>query len=209
MNLNNIKVFKHNSIMINGSKKIYIDPFKIEKDYNDADYVFCTHLHYDHFSPEDIIKLLKKDTKLIVTQDIYEKAVDFINDKSRVFSVLPNNEYNIDGLRFKTVSAYNLEKQFHPKNNNWVGYIINLDDIDHYIAGDTDFVPEMMNIVCDVAFIPIGGTYTMDVEEAVKAANSLNTKCIVPTHYGLIVGNNKDGESFKSLVKKEVQILIK
>lgn len=209
MNLENIKVFRHNSICINGSKKIYIDPFKIEEKYNDADYIFCTHSHYDHYSEEDISKLLKEDTKLIITQDIYDKACEFIGDKERVYTIAPNNEYNIIGLNFKTVPAYNLNKQFHPKQNNWVGYLIELDNILYYIAGDTDDIPEMLDIVCDIAFIPVGGTYTMNVEEAADLANKISAKCIVPTHYGDIVGDKNDGNRFKELVDKEVKILIK
>lgn len=209
MELDNIKVFRHNSICVNGSKKIYIDPFKIEESFKDADYVFCTHSHYDHYSEEDIVKLLKKDTKLIVTQDIYEKACEFLGDSKRVFSVLPNNEYDIDGLKVETIPAYNINKQFHPKQNNWVGYIIKLDGITYYIAGDTDEIPEMLDIICDIAFIPVGGKYTMNVEEAARIANKINAKCVVPTHYGDIVGDKNDGKNFKGLVNKQVQILIK
>ncbi|MBE5822231.1 MAG: MBL fold metallo-hydrolase [Clostridiales bacterium] len=209
MELDNITVFKHNSIRIEGSKKIYIDPFRIDEKYNDADYIFCTHSHYDHYSEEDISNLLKKDTKLIVTKDIYKKAVEFLNDECRVYSVEQNKEYNIDGLYFKTIPAYNINKQFHPIDNEWVGYIIELDNVKYYIAGDTDNVPEIRNIKCDVAFIPVGGTYTMNVEEAADLANKINAKCIVPTHYGEIVGNKNDGNEFKKLVNKEVHILIK
>lgn len=209
MKLDSIKVFCHNSICINGSKKIYIDPFKIKENFNDADYIFCTHSHYDHYSEQDILKVLKDDTKIIVTQDILDKAIELLDDESRVFGVVPDNEYCIGELKFKTTYAYNLSKPFHPKQNKWVGYIIEQDDIKYYIAGDTDNIPEMKDVMCDVAFLPVGGKYTMDVEEAVNATNIINAKCFIPTHYGLIIGDINDGKRFANLANKEVNVMIK
>ena len=204
-----VQVLCHSSIKISEDVKIYIDPFKIDKEYHDADYIFCTHSHYDHFSPEDIEKIKKEDTVYIVTEDIKEKIEEVFN-KERVFSVEPNKSYNIQGLDFKTTYAYNVQKKFHPKENKWVGYIIKVNNKKYYIAGDTDNIEEIQNIECDEALIPIGGTYTMDYQEAAKLANSINAKVVIPTHYGSIVGNKEDADKFKELVKnKEVKILIK
>ena len=180
----------------------------MDKDYNDADYVFCTHTHYDHFSPEDIEKVRKEDTKLIITKDIEDKAKEFFEEEN-VFVVEPENEYQVGNLKFLTTYAYNVNKAFHPKENKWVGYIIEINHKKYYIAGDTDNIKEIQDIKCDIAFIPIGGTYTMDYEEAAQLANQIDAKQIIPTHYGSIVGDKTDAIKFKELVqKKEVKILI-
>ena len=199
----NVEFVKHNSIKIRGSKIIYIDPYKIDDTYNDADYIFCTHSHYDHFSPEDIAKVIKDTTKLITVKSSEDDAK---NITENVIIVEPNNEYLVDDISFKTTFAYNENKQFHPKENNWVGFIINLDGIEYFVAGDTDNITEIRNVKCDVALLPIGGTYTMTVEEAAELANVIDAKIVVPTHYGVIVGNMDDGERFAKLVKKNVEI---
>ena len=206
--LENLELLCHNSIRITGSKTIYIDPFKVNENYNDADYIFCTHSHFDHFSKEDIEKV-KKDGTIIITVNSSKADAEEIAPKNKVIIVEPENEYNVEGLEFKTTYAYNVNKQFHPKENKWVGFIINLDDTVYYIAGDTDFVPEIEHVKCDVALIPIGGTFTMDVEEALKLANSLDAKYIVPTHYGEVIGDKSDGEKFAKLVtNKEVKVMM-
>ena len=203
-----IEVLCHSSIRIEEGKIIYIDPFKVDKDYNDADYVFCTHTHYDHFSPEDIEKVRKEDTKLIITKDIEDKAKEFFKEEN-VFVVEPENEYQVGNLKFLTTYAYNVNKAFHPKENKWVGYIIEINHKKYYIAGDTDNIKEIQDIKCDIAFIPIGGTYTMDYEEAAQLANQIDAKQIIPTHYGSIVGDKTNAIKFKELVQnKEVKILI-
>lgn len=208
--IENVEVFCHNSIKINGSKTIYIDPFRIEKSYNDADYIFSTHPHYDHFSEEDILKVMKKDSMIITPDASRELAYGLTGNKEKVLIVEPENNYEIDGVKFYTTRAYNKEKSYHTKKENWVGYIIELDGIKYYIAGDTDDVKEIRDVECDIAFLPIGGTYTMEYKEAAGLANKIKAKIVVPTHYGLIVGKKEDAEKFKELVNgKEVKIMIK
>ena len=203
-----LEVLCHSSIRITEDKVIYIDPFKIDKNYNDADYVFCTHSHYDHFSPEDIEKVKKEDTILIVTSDIEDEAKKIVN-KENVFIVEPDKKYDIKGLKIETTYSYNIDKQFHPKENKWVGYIIEINNKRYYIAGDTDNIKEIQDIECDVALIPIGGTYTMNYKEAAELANDINASTVIPIHYGTIVGDKEDAIRFKELVKnKEVKILI-
>lgn len=204
-----IEVLCHSSIKITEDVVIYIDPFKINRDYHDADYIFITHSHYDHFSPEDIEKVKKDNTQFIVPEDIKEKAQNLFH-KENVFVVEPNKSYIIQGLNFETTYAYNLYKAFHPKENKWVGYSIQIDNQKYYIAGDTDNIKEIQDIECNVACIPIGGTYTMDYQEAAKLANTIKAKVVIPTHYGSIVGDKADAIKFKDLVEnKEVKILIK
>ena len=207
--LENILVLTHSSIKIKNSKTIYFDPFKIDKNYNDADYIFITHSHYDHYSEEDIKKVRKKETKIIITLDLKEKVKELGFENSNIIIVAPNEKYIIDTLNIETIPAYNNEKQFHPKSNNWVGYIIEINDEKYYIAGDTDITEENKKIKCDVALLPIGGTFTMNYEEAAELANIIKPKIVIPIHYGSIVGNKCDAEKFTKLINKEIKCEIK
>lgn len=207
--LENVTLFCHSSIKLTGSKTIYIDPYMIDKEYKDADYIFCTHGHYDHFSEEDILKLMNENTKLITVECNYGMARDLFKDESRILIVEPNEEYKIDDIKFRTVPAYNKEKMYHQKKERWVGFIIELDGLSYYIAGDTDALDELMAIECDVAFLPVGGKYTMDYKEAAMLANEITADVIIPTHYGSIVGEKTDGEKFAKLVKgKTVKVFL-
>ena len=202
--LENIQVLYHSSIRINKEKVIYIDPFKIDKIYHDADIIFITHSHYDHYSEEDIKKIIKEDTKIIVTNDLQESVSNLIN-KENIIAVKPNEKYCIEGISFETIPAYNINKQFHPKQNNWVGYVIELNGIIYYIAGDTDITEENKQIKCDVAFVPVGGTYTMTAKEAASLVNIIKPKIAVPIHYGSVVGTKQDAEEFISLLDEGIE----
>ena len=120
-------------------------------------------------------------------------------------------EYKIDDISFKTIPAYNINKNFHKKENNWVGYLLSLNNETIYVSGDTDIVPELDNIKPDIACICIGGTYTCDYIEASEYINRIKPKYTVPIHYNLVVGSSEDALKFKDLVKDstEVRILIK
>lgn len=203
------KLLCHNSIKIEGEKNIYIDPYNISENHNDADYIFCTHSHYDHFSEEDIKKVMKENTKIITVKTSEEDAKKIVGEQN-ILIVEPNKEYKIDDIKFQTTYSYNKIKAFHPKENNWVGFIIEFEGVTYYIAGDTDNIEEIQNIKCDVAFIPIGGKFTMDYKEAAELSNKIEAKTIVPTHYGLIIGEKEEGLKFEKLVKgKKVEIFIK
>ena len=206
--LEDIKVLCHSSIKFEKGQVLYFDPFKVNKNYNDSDVIFITHSHYDHFSEEDILKVKKEGTKIVVTEDLYTRSLELGFNKGNILVVKPNEEYKVNGIEFKTVPAYNLNKNFHPKLNNWVGYIITLDGIVYYIAGDTDVTEENREVKCDVAFVPIGGTYTMTAKEAAKLVNEINPKIAVPIHYNCIVGNKEDEEVFKSSVNENVNVKI-
>ena len=207
--LDEVKINCHSSIKIQKDKTIYIDPFRIKNEFHDADFVFITHSHYDHFSTEDIVKISKTSTVFITMLETKSDLELLGIPEDQIIIVKPNNDYEIKGIKFKTVPAYNKNKNFHPKENNWVGYIIELNDTKYYIAGDTDNIQEIQNIECDVAFIPIGGKYTMNAEEAAELANRINTKVIVPIHYGTLVGTQEDLEKFIKLTNKKAEILIK
>ena len=204
--LENIEINCHSSIKINKGKTIYIDPFKIEKEDHDADIILITHDHYDHYSPQDIEKIEKLNTIIIAP-----KTIKALSKMKNIIFIEPNNTYDIDGIKIETISSYNINKKFHPKENEWVGYIIEINNTRYYIAGDTDITPENKQVKCDVAFIPVGGTYTMNYEEAAELANIIKPQIVVPTHYGSIVGNLDDGVKFKNLLESEIDcaILIK
>ena len=206
--LENIEVLCHSSIKFNKGLIIYFDPFKINENYHDADIIFITHSHYDHYSEEDISKVIKDNTTIVVPKDLEDMVLQFGFAKEHIIVVSPNEEYSVLRINFKTIPAYNTNKNFHPKSNEWVGYIINLDQTTYYIAGDTDITEENRQVKCDVAFVPIGGTYTMTYSEAAELINEIKPKIVVPIHYGLIVGNKEDANNFANLVNKEIECKI-
>ena len=128
-----------------------------------------------------------------------------------IITVKPNENYQVEGIKFSTIPAYNTNKTFHPKENNWVGYIIELEGSKYYIAGDTDITEENKKVKCDVAFVPVGGTYTMDFKEAAHLINEIKLKIAVPIHYGSIVGTIQDATDFVKLLHPNIKgiILIK
>ncbi len=206
--LENIEVLCHSSIKFNKGLIIYFDPFKINENYHDADIIFITHSHYDHYSEEDISKVIKDNTTIVVPKDLEDMVLQFGFAKEHIIVVSPNEEYSVLRINFKTIPAYNTNKNFHPKSNEWVGYIVNLDQTTYYIAGDTDITEENRQVKCDVAFVPIGGTYTMTYSEAAELINEIKPQIAVPIHYGLIVGNKEDANNFANLVDKEIECKI-
>lgn len=202
----NIEINCHSSIKMKGEKIIYIDPFKIKEQVNDADIIFITHNHYDHYSEEDIDKVIGKDTIIVAPE-----TVQVSYKSNEIVKVETNKEYEILGIKLETIPAYNINKKFHPKENNWVGYILEIEGKRYYIPGDTDITPENKQVKCDVAFIPIGGTYTTDYKEAAELINLIKPKTVIPMHYGCIVGTKQDEIEFKKLLNQEIEckILIK
>lgn len=209
--LDNIEVLCHSAIRINKGKTIYVDPFHLKKEYNDADIILITHSHYDHFSEEDIQKVKKDDTKIYITNDLFEKAKELGFNEDKIVVVNPNETYYEYDIEIKTIRAYNTNKQFHPKENNWVGYILKIQGITYYIAGDTDITEENERVNCDIALVPVGGTYTMTAKEAATLVNEIKPKIAVPTHYGEIVGTKEDGQEFIKELEEGIEgkILIK
>ena len=189
-------------------KVIYIDPFKIDKNYNDADMIFVTHDHYDHYSEEDIDKIKKEDTIIIAPEELLTKLLRKGFRKDSIITVEPNKKYMIQGMKFETIPAYNTNKQFHPKENGWVGYIIEIKGVRYYIAGDTDITEENRRVKCDVAFVPVGGTYTMDFKEAATLVNEIQPKIAVPIQYGSVVGTKQDATDFIKLLHPSIKGII-
>ena len=138
-----IEVFTQSAIKLNGQKKIYFDPFQITQKLNDADYIFITHDHYDHYDKKSIQNIMKDDT-IIIAPQILEEEVKTLSKK--VVIVFPNKSYEVEGLKFSTVRAYNINKKFHSKDADYVGYILTFEGLTYYIMGDTDALEENKNV---------------------------------------------------------------
>ncbi|MBZ0265279.1 MBL fold metallo-hydrolase [bacterium] len=183
--------FGHASFRFRGSKTVYVDPWKIDKESHDADIILITHEHYDHYSPDDI-KKVAGDTTIVVFPESMRDKVDFIN---AVF-LARGERQTVDGVDVEVVAAFNTNKDYHPDSKDWVGYIVNLDGIRIYHSGDTDNIDEMNSISCDVALLPVSGTYVMTAVEAIEAARRIGPRLAIPMHWGDIVGGREDAEEF-------------
>lgn len=203
----NIEVLTHSSIRISGKQIIYIDPFQIREEKHDADFILITHDHFDHFSPDDIAKIKKADTTLIIPEKMKNQATDTKCEK--IITVNPGMRMDCGGFMIETIASYNENKLFHPKENGWVGYIIKKDGNRIYIAGDTDITDENRSVSCDVAMVPIGGKYTMDAEEAAELVNIIKPKIAIPIHYGSITGSKDDANVFMDKVDQSIAVEIK
>jgi L-ascorbate metabolism protein UlaG (beta-lactamase superfamily) len=197
----NIEWLKHSSFRLTGEKTIYIDPRNIS-DPKPADAVLISHPHSDHFSPDDIKKISNEKTVIISIPEVISQ----IEGNKKM--ILPNEKVFLDKVVIEAVPAYNVNKSFHSKKKDWVGFVIEMNGKKYYYAGDTDSIPEMRfmkNI--DIAMLPVGGTYTMNAEEAASIANIFKPKVVIPYHWGEIVGTREDAEKFKSLFHGETVIL--
>jgi L-ascorbate metabolism protein UlaG (beta-lactamase superfamily) len=177
-----------------GERTIYIDPWGTPPDAAPADVICITHAHHDHFQPEEIARLSTPRTRVFAPHDVAAELT------GNVTAVEPGGAYESDGLRFETVPAYNTREEaldFHPKANRWVGYVLELGGAVYYHAGDTDHVPELSDVHSDVAFLPIGGHYTMNAAEAAGLARAIGPRLAVPMHFGFVVGSAFDGDRFR------------
>ena len=199
--LNNISINCQSSIKISDGLTIYFDPYDIKEKINNADYIFITHSHWDHFDLDSINNLVNEKTIIIGPSSVIEK----LNSNYKTLEVKPENIYNLNNISFMTVPAYNIDKEYHPKDAGYVGYIVTLNNVTYYIAGDTDVLDELKVIKADVIFLPVGGTYTMTKEEAVELANTIKPKYAIPIHYGLAVGDELDAKYFVNNIDKEIE----
>ncbi len=184
----------HASFRITNGVTVYIDPWKLSGDHPKADLILVSHSHFDHLSTEDIEKIRGAETTILCSKDCVEKI------DGEVTGVGPAETHEVAGVTVRTTPAYNTGKEFHPRENDWLGFVVTIGGETIYYAGDTDVTPVMGELgQVDVALLPVGGTYTMDAEEAAQAANTIKPGRCIPYHWGDIVGTREDAEQFEKL----------
>ncbi len=176
---------------------LYFDPYKIQQRER-ADLVLVSHEHFDHCSLEDLKQVSTKKTHFVGSPKT-EGALRRIANR-RYTIVEAGQQIEAAGVLIRAVPAYNIDKPFHPKEMKGVGYIVEVDDKKVYFAGDTDLIPEMKDIACDIAILPVGGTYTMNADEAAKAFQLVGATEGIPMHYGTVIGAQSDADRFKRLI---------
>ncbi len=198
---NKIVWLGHDGFRIDTEKTIYFDPYQIEGG-PEADLILVSHDHFDHCSPEDVAKIQGEKTVIVTEKDSAKK----LSGDVRV--IKPGDSLTVDGVKIEAVPSYNTDKAFHPKGNNWLGFVVEIDGVKVYHTGDADFIPEMNDLEVDIAFIPVSGTYVMTSEQAVQAARAINPKLAIPMHYGAIVGEEQDALDFKKALEGEIEVRV-
>ncbi|MBF0468763.1 MAG: MBL fold metallo-hydrolase [Desulfamplus sp.] len=227
----------HDCMRIDADSVIYFDPYEIDPGIN-ASIILITHDHYDHCSIEDVKKILGQDTVIVTEKDSAKKLEKQLGKafEGKIEVVAPGQSITVKGIVIDAVPSYNINKKFHPKNKNWLGFVVSVpssqltesgteqlaksgteqledsgtkgDVIKFYHAGDTDLIPEMSQIKCDVAFLPVSGTYVMTAKEAVLAALEIMPRLAIPMHYGALVGTEEDAQIFQKALEGKIETLI-
>ncbi|MEW5914444.1 MAG: MBL fold metallo-hydrolase [Thermodesulfobacteriota bacterium] len=180
---------------------IYFDPFEI-KGGPQAALILVSHDHFDHCSTDDLAKISGPDTVFVTESDSAAK----LSGDVRVLK--PGQSVEVAGVQVVAVPAYNLNKDFHPRAKKWLGFIVTVDGVRIYHAGDTDYIPEMDQMRVDVALLPVSGTYVMTATEAVDAARAIGPQLAIPMHYGAIVGDKNDAQKFAKALDGVVPVRI-
>lgn len=202
-----ITVNTQSSIRIAGAGLVIrFDPFRIPGEPHDADIIFITHAHYDHFSPEDIRKVSKPGTVLAAPNSMEKELAK--QGLTNTVLLSPGETSKVLEIPVEAIAAYNILKPFHPRSAGGLGYVITVDGLRIYAAGDTDAVREAKAVRCDVALVPVGGTFTMNAKEAAALINVMQPKIAVPIHYGSIAGDPGDGETFQKLVADGIEAVL-
>lgn len=191
----------HDGFRIEATKTIYVDPYQISSGPK-ADLILITHEHFDHCSPEDVSKIQQSETVIVTEKDSAKKL------SGNVRVIAPGESVKVDEVMVEAVPSYNTDKDFHPRKNAWLGFIVEVEGVRIYHAGDADFIPEMKDFNVDIALLPVSGTYVMTADQAVEAALAIQPKLAIPMHYGAIVGDEGDALNFKKALEGKVEVLI-
>lgn len=200
--LKNIQWLGHSGFLIKSDINIVIDAFKTDLK-EKADIVLITHEHFDHCSVDDVEKIVTPETVIVASPDCQSKLARV--KVKEVLPITPDKGVVVKGVKIKAVPAYNINKRFHPRENDWVGFLITLNNVTIYHAGDTDLIPEMKQLqgIVDIALLPVSGTYVMTADEAVEAVKIIKPRIAIPMHYGSIVGSRENAERFKELAENQ------
>lgn len=210
--LDNVQVLAHSAIRIEAEDgtAVYFDPFELTDAPHDANYVLITHTHYDHLSPEDAAKVMNESAVVVCPASAEAEVREAFG--AAPHGMAPGDTITLGGMQIEAVPAYNVEPKrlgFHPQENRWIGYVITIDGVRYYVAGDTDQNDDTVQVRCDVALVPIGGTFTMDPAQAAAFVNVIKPRIVVPTHYGSAVGTKEDVEAFEPLVDPAISVVRK
>jgi L-ascorbate metabolism protein UlaG (beta-lactamase superfamily) len=200
--LAHLHLLGHASFLLDGPPAIYIDPTSLGSEPPAADVILISHEHQDHFMPAAIEQISTPQTVILASQRVAERLAGMEGLAAEVRAMQPGEEATVGGVTIETLPAYNIDKSYHPRTAGNLGFIVTWGGERLYFAGDTDHIPEMADVECDVALLPIGGTYTMDVEEAAAAAADIGPRVAVPMHV-----RSADPEQFRELCDCPVVIL--
>ncbi|MCF8060952.1 MAG: MBL fold metallo-hydrolase [Deltaproteobacteria bacterium] len=191
----------HDGFRIDGSLTVYIDPYKISPG-PQGDLILITHEHFDHCSPDDV-SLIQGPHSVVVTEPLSAQKLS-----GDVRAVSPGERLELGKASVQAVPSDNTDKAFHPRANNWLGFVLEMDGARIYHAGDADFIPEMADLEVDVALLPVSGTYVMTWEQAVEATRAIRPGLAIPMHYGTVVGDEQDARRFESALRGEIEVRV-
>ena len=213
VDLTHLRVLTHSAIRLesaDGETVVYADPFDLVKESHDATLVLITHPHYDHLSPADYARVANGSTEVVAPASIANEVATL--DAAETHLMRAGETLDVHGVRIEAIAAYNTDPsrfEKHPQENGWLGYVVTLDGVRYLIAGDTDEQPDNRSVTCDVALVPIGGTFTMDPVQAAALINRIQPRVAVPTHYGNIVGAPEDAKAFAAAVDPGIAVEVK
>ena len=190
----------HAGFLIDADRRILIDPF--ETDAGPADVLLITHTHRDHLDLESLEKSVTPETKVFCSADAHSRLAKL--EPASITMMAPGDVQELDGLTIEATHAYNLDKEFHPKDNDWLGFIVTIEGTRIFHTGDLDDLPELHGTEVDVLLVPVSGTYVMTADEAARFASKLTFSRAIPMHYGSIVGTEEDAQRFAEQVDARV-----